>query len=187
MVVVRDINFFTPYVKQQESSNAQVALTATAAVVLIGIAGTLGYNIFQLNSLNKQIATVTAEISEPDFVEAHKVAKELALEKGLLQGYNSALMTVHDGIIDRSIIDTAIMKQINSTIPAGINLKSLAIQGGNITMNATSSSNKQVADFKYNLDKLPMIKESFIGTISSDFGSPAEYSFSVACVLEEIE
>lgn len=185
--MVRDINFFAPYIKQQETSSSEAILTGAAAVVLVGVAGTLGYNVFQLTTLKNDIASVTTSISNPEFVAQHKLAQEVSLEKGLLQGYNSALMTVHDGIIDRSIIDTDIVKQINSTVPSGIFLKSLSIQGGSITINATSKSDKEVADFKYNLDKLPIISESFIPAISSDFGSPAEYSFSITCVLKEVE
>lgn len=186
MMIARDINFFAPYVKEQERSTAQIALTATATVVMVGIAGTLGYNLFQLDAVTTDIKTVTEAMTSAPFIAEHKKAEIVILEKGLLQGYNTALMTVHDGIIDRTIIDTKIVDQINSTIPQGANLKSLAIQGGTITMNVVSKSDKDAADMKYNLDKLPMIKESFIPSINSDFGTPAEYTFSITCVLEEV-
>lgn len=182
---MRDINFFAPYVKQQETSVTNLIMTTSAAVVVVGIAGTLGYNIFQTSSLDKDIAAVNAKLTEPTFVSDYQYSNEILLEKNLFTGYNTALMTVHDGIIDRSMIDTEIMKQINSTVPSGVNLKSLAIEGNTITMNVTSSSDKQAADFKYNLDKLPMIKKSFIPAINSDFGSPEVFTFSITCTLEE--
>lgn len=185
-MIARDINFFAPYVKEQERSTSQLILTTTAAVVMVGISGTLGYNLFQINAVGSQIDSVNAMLTETAFVEQHKEAELVILEKGLLQGYNSALMTVHDGVIDRTIIDTKIIDQINSTIPNGANLKSLAIQGGTITMNVVSKSDKEAADMKYNLDRLPMVKESFIPAINSDFGTPPEYTFSITCVLEEV-
>ncbi|WP_297520648.1 PilN domain-containing protein [uncultured Clostridium sp.] len=185
-MIARDINFFAPYVKEHERSTTQTVLMATAAVVMIGISGTLGYNMFQEKTLVDDIKAVTTNLDNSKFIADHKEAELVILEKGLLQGYNTALMTVHDGIIDRTIIDTAIVKQINSTVPSGANLKSLAIQGGTIVMNVTAKSDKEAADMKYNLDKLPMVKESFIPSVNSDFGAPAEYSFSITCVLEEV-
>lgn len=186
MIIARDINFFAPYVKEEERSTAQLALTATAAVVMVGIAGTLGYNLFQINETNKAITAVTANLENKAFIEQHKKAEVVILKKNLLQGFNSALMTVHDGIIDRTIIDTHIIKQVNSTVPQGVILKNLAIQGGTITIQGTAKSEKEVADMKYNLDKLPMVKESFVPAINSDFGTPPEYTFSINCVLEEV-
>ncbi|MGL4454018.1 MAG: PilN domain-containing protein [Sarcina sp.] len=186
MMIARDINFFAPYVKEQEKSVAQMALTTAAVVVMVGVSGTLSYNLFQLEALKKDTKAVNSLLASKTFVEQHKKAEIVILEKGLLQGYNSALMTVHDGIIDRTIIDTKIIEQINSTIPKGANLKSLAIQGGTITMNVTAKSDKEAADLKYKLDKLPMVKESFIPSINSDFGTPPEYTFSITCVLEEV-
>lgn len=185
--MVRDINFFSPYIKEQEATSVQIAIRATAAVVLIGIAGTLGYNTFQLTSLNKDIKTVTTNLNDRVFVEQHKIAQQVALEKGLLNGYNKALTTVHDGIVDRSIIDTAIIKQINSTVPTGVNLESLEIKDGTITIKAASRNDKEIADFKYNIDKLPIIKESFIPAINPNAGSEPKYQFSMTCSLQEVE
>lgn len=186
MMIARDINFFAPYVKEQERSTAQIALTATATVVMVGMAGTLGYNLFQLNAVKTDIGTVTEAMKSATFIAEHKKAEIVILEKGLLQGYNTALMTVHDGIIDRTIIDTKIVDQINSTIPQGANLKSLSVQDGVITMNVVSKSEKEAADMKYNLDKLPIVKKSHIPSISSDFATPPEYTFSISCEMKEV-
>ena len=185
-MITRDINFFAPYVKEQERSTAQLILTATAAVVMVGISGTLGYNVFQVSAVEKNIETVTEKLHAEAFVAKHKEAELVILEKGLLQGYNTALMTVHDGIVDRQIIDIKLVQQINSTVPSGANLKSLAIQGGNLTLNVVSKSAKEAADMKFNLDNLPMVKSSHIPSVNSNFATPAEYSFSITCVLEEV-
>lgn len=185
MMIARDINFFAPYMKERETTISQRILSATVAVGIVGISGTLGYNLVQINNVNTQINSINSMLTETSFVEQHKEAELVILEKGLLKNYNSALMTVHDGVVDRAIVDTKIIDRINSTIPSGANLKSLAIQGGTITMNVVSMSDKDAADMKYNLDRLPIVKESFIPAINSDFGTPPEYTFSITCVLEE--
>ncbi|MGL4656666.1 MAG: PilN domain-containing protein [Sarcina sp.] len=185
-MIARDINFFAPYVKEEERSTAQLALTATATVVMVGIAGTLGYNLFQINDINKEIIAVDKSLASPTFIEQHKQAETVILKKSLLQGFNTALMTVHDGVVDRTIIDTKIIKQINKTVPQGVILKNLAIQDGTITIQGTAKNEKEVADMKHELDMLPMIRESFVPAINSDFGTPAEYTFSINCVLEEV-
>lgn len=182
---MRDINFFTPYIKQEEISNSRTVITGIAAILTIGIAGTLGFNSFQIMNLKSEIESVNASLNDAKFVEQYQYSQEVSLKKGLLSGYNTALISVSDGIVGRSMIQMDIINKLNSTVPNGVNLKSLSIQGGTVTMNVTSSSDKQAADFKYNLDKLPIIKESFIPSISSDFGSPEEFSFSITCVLEE--
>ncbi|MGL5633755.1 MAG: PilN domain-containing protein [Sarcina sp.] len=184
--MIRDINFFAPYVKEQETSVAQVALTSVATVVLVGIAGTLGYNVFQTQSLDTKIATVNANLVEKTFVKNYEKAGDIALRKNMLQGFNTAIMTVYDGIIDRSIVDPVIMGQINSTVPAGVNITSLSLSNGTLTIQANSKSAGEAADFKYNIDNLPIIKKSFMNALSSDFDEVAEeYTFTINCTLQE--
>ena len=45
---MRDINFFTPYIKQDEISNSRTVITGVIAVLTIGVAATLGFNSFQI-------------------------------------------------------------------------------------------------------------------------------------------
>ncbi|MGL5069097.1 MAG: PilN domain-containing protein [Sarcina sp.] len=185
-MITRDINFFAPYVKEEERSVAQLVLTATAVVVMVGISGTLGYNAFQLNAINEDIKIVTDELASKDFIKKHKEAKLVILEKDLLQGFNTTLMTVHDGIIDRSMIDTEIIKQISTTIPKAANLKSLQIEGGTIVMNVVAGSENDAADMQFKLNKLPIIKSTFIPGVNPDFADgDEEVNFSITCVLEE--
>lgn len=184
--MIRDINFFAPYVKEQETSTAQLVLTGVATVVLVGIAGTLGYNVFQSQSLDSKIKVVNANLADKTFIDNYKKAGDVALRKNMLQGFNTAVMTVYDGIIDRSIVDPVIMAQINSTVPSGVNITTMSISDGKLTIQANSKSGAEAADFKYNIDNLPIIKKSFMNSLSSDFDEVSEeFTFTINCTLEE--
>ncbi|MGL4992469.1 MAG: PilN domain-containing protein [Sarcina sp.] len=184
MELVRDINFFTPYIEKEDNTTIKFVVVG-ATIMILGITGTMGYNKFQLDTLNEDINKLNITTTDPEFIEQYDLAYDVATEKELLDGYNHALETIYKGIEDRTIIDSSTLKKINSTVPVGIDLNKLLIENGNIIINGIAKNDKEIADFKYNLDKLPFVGESFIKSTNLNFSVDDGYTFVINCTLVE--
>ena len=182
-MITRDINFFAPYVKEQEKSTPQLVLTATAAVVMVGISGTLGYNLFQISAAKTGIETVTDDIAA--ILPEHKKAEFVLSEKAVYEGFNKTLMTVHDGIVDRSIIEKKLIDDINRSIPTAMSFDSFTLVDGVLTVNVIAQDAKHIADLMYNLEQLPVVKKVSTDGYDTTYGAIEEFTGAVICTLEE--
>ena len=86
-------------------------------------------------------------------------------------------------IQNRLVVSTQLINSLSSTLPTEVSFNSLNISGGEIAIQAESSTMEAIAEVQYNLKKLSQIEYVYIGAISGN----DVYSFDIKCVLKDGE
>lgn len=181
-----DINFFEPYILEKEKSNSSnTFIVAVSCVAVTAAAGSLGYNTYTMAKHNKDIAALETQLNDAAFKEKYVEATAIANEKQILTTYDSTLRDIYRSMKDRAMVKNELMTDIYGTVPGGVSFKTIGIKDGIITIAGESDTENAIADFQYNINDLPFIKESHIPTIIFSEGDDKEFTFTITCEMKE--
>lgn len=181
---MKDINFFAEYVgKKKEQKNNAKYIYSSVGVLGAFIVGSLIYNSVSLHVVNKEIADITEKINAPQVQEKLLEAEVVAEKHKFFSEYNDDLTEVISNMQNRQVVSTQLINSLSSTLPTEVSFNSLNISGGEIAIQAESSTMEAIAEVQYNLKKLSQIEYVYIGAISGN----DVYSFDIKCVLKDGE
>lgn len=185
---MRDFNFFTPYVSTKKDKEKGRLFTVLVALVAFLIVGSLVWNSANMFLLNKRIDELKGKINDPDFQSQLKKSEELAKKSYELKNLNGDLNDIYKYIESRTLVGTDLMVQINSTLPEGISLKTLTVDGESIQIQAMSKTRQAVGEFQHNLKNINRVKEVYVSNINSDLASTeGQFNFSIKCLLKDVD
>lgn len=185
---MRDFNFFTPYLNTKKASEKRTSLVVLAALVAIAIVGTLVWNSVNMVLINRRIKDLNTKINDPELQSQLKRSEDLAKKCYDLKSLNGDLNDVYKYIGSRSLVKTDLMAKINSTLPEGVSLKTLTVDGQNIQMQAMSKSRQAIGEFEHNLKDIDRVTDVYVSNINSDLAtSDGQYNFSIKCTLKEVD
>lgn len=183
---MRDLNFFE--VTQYKESDGVVKAAIIGGVVVLGvlIGTTTLTNIFSIKRVQGSIEDLNTKINDSAFQAKYQEGLKVTKEKDAFERYNTTLNNIYTLISDRNKVSPDFLEEINFTIPKQVVFSSIAVNGGNVTISAKSTSREAIAEFQHNINNIEFIKDSYIGAISSDMAETNEvFTFSISCELEE--
>lgn len=184
---MNDLNFF--YVDTNKESDAEVkkVIFGAAAIVFIGIIGTVAFNTFGIYRAQKSINNLTSAINEETFMASYNESLVIAEEKKTMSSYNDKLNEIFMGIIDRNKLSPEFIDEINYTIPKEVSFKSMNFAAGSIEISASSTKREAIAEFQHNINEIKFIESSHVGGIMSDLGEENKelFTFTITCKLKE--
>lgn len=184
---MNDLNFF--YVDTNKESDAEVkkVIFVAAAIVGIGIIGTIAGNTFGIYKAQKSISNLTSAINEEAFMASYKESLVIAEEKKTMSSYNDKLNEIFMGITDRNKLSPEFIEEINYTLPKEVSFKSMNFAAGSIEISASSTKREAIAEFQHNINEIKFIESSHVGGIMSDLGEGNKelFTFTITCKLKE--
>jgi type IV pilus assembly protein PilN len=184
---MNDLNFFYVDTNKESDGGVKKVIFSVAAIVGVGIIGTLAFNTFGIYRTQNSINNLTSKINEETFRASYNESLAVATEKKTLSNYNERLNEIFNGITDRNKLNPEFIDEINYTIPKEVFFKSMNFAGGSIEISATSTKRESIAEFQHNINNIEFIEESHIGGIMSDLseGEKEVFTFTITCKLKE--
>lgn len=185
---MRDFNFFAPYLNTKKDSKKGKGFILATAVVGVLIAGSLVWNSANMFLLNKRIDELKVKVYDPELQSQLKKSEEIAKKSYDLKNLNGDLNDIYKYIETRTLVKTDFMAQVNSTLPEGVSLKTLTVDGESVQMQAVSKSRQAIGEFQHNLKNLNKIKEVYVSNINSDLATTeGQFNFSIKCLLKDVD
>ena len=184
----KDINFFTPYQeKRKESKSLHTYVYGITAIVMFAIVVSFGVNCFRIYRLEKDIKYYTNEMNDSKFSLQLKHAENVNDQINILTDYDNRIADISKAVRKRDLVSDTLLNNISSTIPSEINLKSIAINIGNISLQGISTNRTAVAELKYNLSNLEELDSVYVNSINNNGAVEGEYSFDIKCILKDVD
>jgi type IV pilus assembly protein PilN len=185
---MKDINFFEPYLgKNKEKINSKKYIYGAAAIVGILILGSLIFNSTRIYLLNKSITSYKDKLADSEIQTQLKEAESVNKQIDVLKQYDTALTDVAVSVKKRDNVSETLLKDISSTVPSQVSFKNLDIVENTISIKGTSTGRTAVAEFKHNLNELPIMESVYVNSIDAQSSVEGEYSFDIKCVLKDVE
>lgn len=185
---MRDFNFFAPYQgKTKQTINKKIYVYTSAIIITLLIFGTLTWNSVNIFMLNRDIAKYNTEINSPQVQEKVKQAEEINKKLVILDKYNNEVTQIITVMGASKYINSEFLDAINSTLPQDVSLKTIAIDGTNLSIQGTAKTRKAIGEFEHNVGSLENISNSQIGTINGDGTDGVEYTFDLKCTLKDVD
>lgn len=193
---MKDLNFFEGIKKQEEKQkigkfmrNGIIALVVCAAAV----GGIYGWLLFQEREAGRLAAQIDSEIAEMKAASSDYQAFEQNKQKlAALQTYNSIIATFTGNLAAYPHADQALMDEIRSKMPDGVEIAKVSYAGNIFKMECTANNTSAPADFVRSLRTSERIEDvSYNGYYTAEGGAvlpdaegQAEtVTFSVSCAL----
>ncbi len=178
---MKDINFFAEYAgKKKEQKNSAKYIYSSIGVLGAFIVGTLIYHTVSIQVVNGQIEDLTEKINSPQVKEKLLESEVIAEKHSFFSKYNDNLTEVITNVENRKVVSTQLINSLSSTLPTEVSFNTLSINGGEVTIQAESSTMEAIAELQYNLKNLSQIEYVYIGAISGN----DVYSFDIKCILK---
>ena len=150
-----------------------------AAVVSVGL---VLVPYVQLASVKSDIKTSTKNILQMSHVEATVNEYYLAEDK-LADALNYQSLTVDNNDTLHIFID-----ELEKKIPQDVQIGSMSISQGSVSMSCTGASKSSVAKFMQQLEKIPSVTGVYVGSLSEtvDNAGAAAVTFSLTCSFTNV-
>ncbi len=177
-----DYNFFKDYRGNKKKSEPGVMIASVILLtVLIGIGGIYASNLYRLEAIRQDLWELDEEIliikTNDDYTRV--LRKQELLNK--LDVIATQVEVARDQLDSSEIIDENIFLVLTDALPVDVELNTITVSEGGISVSGISSSRPAIAEFQYNIVKSDLFDDMYIPSIS---GVEGTYSFSGVIVLE---
>ena len=184
---MKDINFFKPYLgKNKEKINAQMYIYGAMVIVGLLVIISFGVNTTRVILLDKSIKNYNDKLAASEIQTQLKEANNINKQIDILKQYDAGLIDVAVSVKDRDNVSNILLKNISSTVPSGVSFKNLDIVDNTVVIKGVSANREAVAELKYNLSKLSIMKDVYVNSIDTQSAVKGEYSFDIKCVLKDV-
>jgi Tfp pilus assembly protein PilN len=182
-----ELNFFSTY--NRESKTSRDRLIIIVIIFLVFLTFTAGaYLASQIFAgfIQKDINTNRVFLSS---TETREKLKQVELEKmrlELMNKYFNAVDFIQSGIDRRDFVKSSLLNTINTTLPAGMVLKTISIAQDSIQLQGTAPGWVPVAELEHNLNALGIFLEVHVTNIQSDAAEAEKCTFNAQCRLKDV-
>lgn len=185
---MRDFNFFAPFQGEKKQSVNKKIYFYTLAIVVGGfVVISFGWNMFNLYKLEHDIKKLNTTLNSSNVQDKVKKAEDINKKLSILGKYDEGLLQVGEAIEGRNMVNSQILKKLNSTLPDEVSFKSITIGGSSISIQALAQTRTAIAEFEHNIKELDIISDAQIGAINSDGANDSQYSFDIKCSLKDVD
>lgn len=166
------LNFFTPYLKQQKTSPIRNKGIIILIVFLL-IAGSFFALQLQIMMIKNKIVDNNKLLESEEMVERVKIKGKL---DELTQTYDQTEKIVK-AMSEADFIKLQLLKDIMTTVPQNLRFEELTLDRNKWQINGVANNRQLIAEFEYNLKKGGFITTSLVETITETENS--NYSFEM--------
>lgn len=180
MGIMRDINFFSSYIRHSEKIKKRVSYIVLFSFVFISILSlTYYYYIVMTSELNTKIAKNQMFLSLKENKQKLDEIENLKYRIDVLRNYTNTSDKIKLEIEKLNIINSSLLKDISTSIPKEITLGEINIDTEEIYFYGFSNDKISIAQFEYNLKKV--FDYVFVYSISKE---DSIYYFDGYCKLK---
>ncbi|PKM56355.1 MAG: hypothetical protein CVV00_00225 [Firmicutes bacterium HGW-Firmicutes-5] len=161
-----DYNFFNDLSIKKEKKSASFVVTLLLCILLlVGMAGLYGYNYYIRTYLEVDLAKTNTAIAE---IKASEDLGRILHKKDILDNLGTILSNIEvaNGTIhDRHLVQENVFAMISDTLPMDVELVSIDMVDGVITMGGIALNKPAIAEFEHNLRQMTSVSDLFISEI----------------------
>ncbi|SKA80369.1 Tfp pilus assembly protein PilN [Clostridium sp. USBA 49] len=183
---MNDFNFFLPYLNKNKSNkDTNLYIIVSAIILMFFVGGTFLWNSISIIKLNKDINEINAQLKNPEKAEKLKKAEDISNKEKILNKYYDGVKLIVKEINKKDLVKSELLIDIASTLPKDVSFKSIVFDEQFIHIQGISQKRVSIAELQYNLKQLKFISDVQISSITD--GSDGGYSFTLKCVLKDVE
>ncbi|MHC1685750.1 MAG: PilN domain-containing protein [Clostridiaceae bacterium] len=183
-----DLNFFAPYLGEQKSvTNKKILAISLCSFLIVTIAGTQAWNMYNTMSLNKDIKEYEATLNSPEVIEKVKEANDLNKKYDVLNKYDAALDVITNTIDLNDVVSATLLSDINYKVPKDLSFLSISIKEKKLKIQGTAKSRQDISDFQHGLKQLGYLEYVEVASIEVDEQIPGNFIFQLNSILKDVE
>ena len=101
--------------------------------------------------------------------------------------YYGIVSNISDGLNNNDFVGSKSINKINSCVPKGLYFKVMTLNASGVQLQAEAKDRETIAVFERSLKNLDIIKEVHIDSINSSSTENKNLTFSVSCILKEVD
>ena len=101
--------------------------------------------------------------------------------------YYGIVTNISGGINNKDFIGSKLVNKINSCVPEGVYFKVMTLDASGVQLQAEGKDRQTVAVFERALRNLDIVKDVHIATINSSSAENENLTFSVNCILKDVD
>lgn len=187
MNYLKDLNFFSPYIKSKKLSFNKIALTgAIIGGLVIVMVGLFIWNNSKINKLNEEIASMEKFINNENTLKQLAEIKEIKSKLSIMKDYHGRLIKINDKYDSIDLINTKLINTISDAIPIKASIEVLNIATDNIQMQGISDSRVSIAEFEHNLKETNLFQTVHVSDISEQSEEDVYYMYIINCNFKDV-
>ncbi len=184
---MKDLNFFSPYIKSKKLSFNKIALTgAIIGGLVIVMVGLFIWNNSKINKLNEEIASMEKFINNENTLKQLAEIKGIKSKLSIMKDYHGRLIEINDKYDSIDLIDTKLINTISDAIPIKTSIEVLNIATDNIQMQGISDSRVSIAEFEHNLKETNLFQAVHVSDISEQSEEDVYYMYIINCNFKDV-
>jgi type IV pilus assembly protein PilN len=172
-----DYNFFNDLSLKKEKKSAGFVVTLLFCILLLtGMAGLYGYNYYIRTYLEVDLVKTNTAIAE---IKASEDLGRILHKKDILDNLESILSNIevaNTTIYNRHLVQENIFAMISDTLPMDVELVSIEMADGVITMEGYALNKPAIAEFEHNLRQMTSVSDLFLSGIVNN---ESNYGFTI--------
>ncbi|WP_099190671.1 PilN domain-containing protein [Tepidibacter mesophilus] len=182
---MRDFNFFSPYIDQnKKSKNNNILIFSSVIILIICMCGFTVYTNNKIKKLEAEKAYYQEYLDSEKVVTDLKKVNEKKRKIDIMKKYYSEVSNLSIDMNKSDKINTILMDRISSKLPTNLFLKSMNIDGLNVTIQGVSMNRTSIGELEYNLKQLEIFNFVHISNINKESDESQNFTFALKCILK---
>ncbi|MBU3182044.1 PilN domain-containing protein [Clostridium psychrophilum] len=183
-----DFNFFDPYTGGRKDFKKKYLYASTLSIGLVlFMISAYVVNYFNISELNSEIKYTKQNLNSKENIVDLKEAENEDKKLVIMNKYYGIVSNISDGLKSNDFVGSKAINKINSCVPSGVYFKVMNLNASGVQLQAEAKDRESVAVFERSLIKLDNIKEVNITTINSPATENANLTFTLNCILKEVD
>lgn len=183
-MIKKDLNLFTAYKNSSGKAGSKDSRSVILIIMIFVIIISVAYLIISILKINKQseINSINNNIKQlSDTGEISNLPQKTEYNK-LITLYINALKSAKESFDDSVFIDSALLRDINSSMPADFMINNMKINSQTYIISGLCSDILSPAVFKQSMDAKDIFSSIQYSGVSKD--SNGNYYFTITCVFK---
>ena len=175
---MKDINFFSPYIKNDNVLKKRKKIGGIIIIVLFII--TMSYSLYInhiTNDLTSKQIEYKAYLESPNTKIKLEKINEQKRKLEIMKQYNEIVKVVNSKMNKVDNITSLLIYEIASALPQDVFFKNMSINGLEIELEGASGKRTSIGEFQHNLKSLVIFDEVHVNSIIEDKNDLKTYTF----------
>ena len=182
---MRDINFFSPYIKDDSSLQKRKNIFVAVIIIIIFVSGIATAFIFhKKNSLINEKLKYEAYLNSKEVKEKIRIAQDEKRKIEVMRKYNAIVGVINSKMSTADNVNNVLLSELSSCLPQDVFMKKMDIKGLNISISGAALKRTSVGEFAYNLKELSIFEDVHVGNISQENNALKSCAFTVNCKIK---